>query len=115
MLIILPGLPPSKKNSKRVFRRNGKTVVLPSKSYEDWHKVAMVRMSGLYQFDNPVYIHVLYRRKSKRKRDMDNMLSSILDALVDAGILVDDSMDHVMDIRMTWETATVDETRIDIF
>jgi crossover junction endodeoxyribonuclease RusA len=48
--------------------------------------------------DGPFAIHILARPPDKRKRDLDNLLKPILDALVDYCAIPDDSM--IDDLRI---------------
>lgn len=46
-------------------------------------------------------LSIIYHIGDKRKRDLDNTLSSILDLLCDAGIIVDDSWTVVEQINIS--------------
>ena len=85
---------PSKKNS-RIFLRNGRNI--PSKRYKEWHEVAQMFLipqklkQKLYEpINEPCKIDFCFYHGDKRRRDSDNQVSSILDALQDVGILKDD-------------------------
>ncbi len=90
--LFLDGETPSKKNS-RINTRSGRS--FPSKKYSEWHKSAVASLKwqwkGKPPADFPLAVHVYFFHSTKRRRDADNQLSSILDTLVDAGVLLDDN------------------------
>lgn len=93
---------PSKKNS-RIVLKNGKNI--PSKAYQDWHKSAYISLyyqkleQGLkLPIDRPVTVCIEFCYKDKKRKDCDNGLSSILDTLVDSGILKDDKWQIVKNV-----------------
>jgi Holliday junction resolvase RusA-like endonuclease len=96
-IITLQGETPSKKNS-RINTRSGRS--FPSKRYTEWHSSAMLQImhqqkQADYSFDveenETVKLIITFYHGDYRRRDSDNQLSSILDLLVDMGILLDDS------------------------
>lgn len=89
MTITLPGEVPSKKNS-RINTRTGRS--FPSKQYQTWHSQSLLVLRGLPPVDAAqVEIHITFIHGTLRRRDSDNGTSSVLDLLVDAGILPDDN------------------------
>lgn len=92
LTFILDGEVPAKKNSKVL---NTKTCrIFPNKTYRIWHDAALVQL--LSQWDKiavsgPCTINVSFTHGDKRRRDSDNGLSSVLDLIVDAGIISDDN------------------------
>ena len=96
-IITLQGETPSKKNS-RINTRSGRS--FPSKRYTEWHSNAILQIwqqqkEKEYSFNieknEKVKLIVTFYHGDYRRRDSDNQLSSILDMLVDVGILPDDS------------------------
>lgn len=99
--ISIPGEVPSKKNS-RINTRNGKS--FPSKAYDTWHDVAMfhtITQAKGKKAPEPCSIACVFFHKDLRRRDCDNGLSSVLDMLVDAGIIQDDDWKHVKTLSAT--------------
>lgn len=92
MKFIIEGETPAKKNS-RITLPNGRTI--PSKNYRAWHKSALLQIEamaiGREVISYPVAISLNFIHGDLRRRDSDNGTSSILDLLVDAGILADDN------------------------
>lgn len=94
------GETPAKKNS-RIVLRNGRNI--PSKRYQDWHNSAVEQIKLLHivpdnPIDYPVLIHLSFVHGDLRRRDSDNGCSSVMDLLVDAGVLADDNWQIVRDI-----------------
>lgn len=82
MNIVLPGSIRSKKNSKRVFCRGKRPIVLPSKAYEAWENQARlslaVQLRGMKPITENVYIKALIYYKGPRP-DLSGCLESIGD------------------------------------
>lgn len=101
----LRGEVPSKKNS-RITLRNGKTI--PSKTFQAWHSDTiweLAKQMQLQKFPNqpaecPLSITIQFVHGSLRRRDSDNGVSSVLDALTDAGILKDDNWEIVRELHV---------------
>lgn len=95
------GETPAKKNS-RITLKNGMTI--PSKRYQDWHKVALSEILQQAEepvpIDYPVKITLIFTHGDLRRRDSDNGCSSILDLLTDAEILEDDNWNIVQEIAI---------------
>ncbi len=85
--------PITKKNNPRIFHTGGRTIVLPSKAYERFENDCLKVIPSKYrtQIDYPVNIKVLYYVKTKRRIDKTNLESAIMDVLVKAKVLADDS------------------------
>lgn len=92
------GAVPSKKNSRRLFRRGKRVFNLPSKYYEKWHKDALEQLALQKRPPSPIKrcaIDILLEYDNIRRRDIDNATNSIFDLLVDAGIIIDDNINCV--------------------
>jgi Holliday junction resolvase RusA-like endonuclease len=92
MILHIPLETPSKKNSRVVDRRTGRT--FPNKRYTEWHKAAAlyVRQQNAHPLDEgPFALYLEFTHGDRVRRDSDNGVSSILDLLVDCGILPDDN------------------------
>lgn len=90
---------PSKKNS-RINTRSGRS--FPSKKFMDWQDYAMqeILLQGKVMFNKPVRLRICILFKNKRRQDLDNRLSSILDMLVKTGVLKDDGWTCVPQIEI---------------
>lgn len=92
---------PAKKNS-RITLRNGMTI--PSKRYREWHALAEKEIKTqklpIEPLDSPARVLLRFAHGDLRRRDSDNGTSSIMDLLVDVGILADDNWQIVRQIRI---------------
>jgi len=97
---IIPTTPVTKKNSQRIFinRRTGKPFVMPSKAYEKYEAIAMMSLYPIPKspIQSAVEVKAIFYMKTKRKVDLVNLLESLDDVLVKAGILADDNSDIVI-------------------
>jgi Holliday junction resolvase RusA-like endonuclease len=93
--ITVPLAPVTKKNSMRIVRnrKTGKRRIMPSQQYMDyeteavWHcKKARVQRP----IEEPVEVKCLFYMPTRRRVDLTNLLESIDDVLVRAGVLKDD-------------------------
>ncbi len=102
----LNGSIPSKKNSRICFVKGGKQFNIPSKNYKEWHNNASSELNYIKQTYNhlefPIIsgatIDMLFYSGDKRKWDLTNKAESIMDLLVDNGILDDDNYSVVRKI-----------------
>ena len=95
MKLVLPFETPSKKNSRVVDRRTGRS--FPNKRFTDWHKAALLhlRTQGAERMEGPVHIDFTFTHPTRMRCDSDNKVSSLMDLLVDAGVLPDDCWEVV--------------------
>ena len=87
---------PSKKNN-RIVLPNG--VNIPSREYREWHRYHLKDFKALSKkrgaFTCPVSVSLGISFKDRHRRDLDNALTSVLDLVKDAGLIVDDDWYHV--------------------
>lgn len=91
MIVELPFETPSKKNSRIVNRRTGRS--FPSKAYSGWHDKAAMWIRCKYPIrtvEGPVEVRIAFTHGTRQRCDSDNKASSIFDLLVDLGIIKDD-------------------------
>ena len=97
------GETPAKKNS-RINLKNG--ISIPSERYREWHSDAEMQLRGLRgslpesPIETQCEITLNFIHGDKRRRDSDNGTSSIMDLLVDCGILSDDNWNIVRTIHV---------------
>lgn len=96
MKIILNGSTPSKKNS-RINTRSGRS--FPSSKYTAWHKVASSQLVGVSPFRTDVLI-ITFVAGDNRKFDLTNKAESIMDLLVDCGLIEDDNYSVIPELRL---------------
>ena len=103
MIFTIPYDTPSKKNSRIVNRRTGRS--FPSKSYSDWHVKAALWIRTHYSIKalgkGPFSVSMVFNHGTLRRCDSDNKASSILDLLVDLGVIEDDSWQVVRSLSVT--------------
>ena len=102
MIVSIPYETPSKKNSRVVNRRTGRS--FPNRKYTDWHDRAALWLRTHYELgplgDGPFSVRLHFVHGDNIRRDSDNGVSSILDLLVDLGILPDDCWKVVRSISV---------------
>lgn len=98
MFITIEGTVPAQKNNKTVGtnRVTGKIFVTSSKTVKSWQKEAekQLKLYG-YRFTGEFGLTMEFFNPDKRPRDLDNQVSTVLDALVKAGIIIDDSCKYL--------------------
>lgn len=88
MQIRVHGSTPSKKNS-RINTRSGRS--FPSSKYTAWHKEASSQVALCKEIPNGTHLTITFVAGDNRKFDLTNKAESIMDMLVDNGILQDDN------------------------
>lgn len=101
-MIIISGEIHSSKNSRRVFRSGGKTIVAKSKQAKA--DESMLSQQLMLQQEKwkemiegkeyPIHVVFHFVRKTRRKWDFANLLQGVADAMVAAGYLPDDDVLH---------------------
>jgi len=88
------GLIPSKKNSKIIVCRGSRPMLIPSKKYKEWHEEQMWLLKKAVPSKPIEYVDAMWLEfgaGTRHKWDLTNKAESIMDILVDAGILEDDN------------------------
>ncbi len=90
-VFFLPGPVPSKKNSRIVCRSTGRS--FPSILYRKWHKQASLFIKPQHNLGLDICksVYIKFAMSDYRVRDLTNMAESVMDLLVDCGILSDDN------------------------
>lgn len=92
----VPVAPRTKKNhSNIVTLKNGRTMLLPSKTYKEFEKkvVAFVKENfrGQEAITSPINLCCKFYKDKDYKADLVGYLQAIQDALVKAGLIADDN------------------------
>lgn len=97
------GRTPSKKNSKQIIYVRGKPLIISSKDYAQWHKTSLqsLKMTPV-SVDSTSCVRLCFYSENRRKFDLSNKAESIMDLLVDAGILPDDNYEIVPNLFLEY-------------
>lgn len=82
--------PITKKNSNQIFYNKGRRIVAPSKQYRAY-ETAATPFCPYELIDYPVNIEAHYYMPTRRRVDITNLESALMDILVHAGTLLDDN------------------------
>lgn len=91
--LIIEGRVASKKNSKRIIKRGGRTFLIPSTAYETFKNkaVSQIKKQTFDFYTEKVKVKYIFFLKGKLRIDLDNAIASINDILQDAKIIIDDN------------------------
>jgi hypothetical protein len=109
------GQTPSKKNSKQIVFVKGRPLIISSKNYQEWHKISLktLKMTPI-RAENIEKVVLYIYGKDKRKWDLTNRAESIMDLMVDAGIIEDDNYSIVPKITLIYGGIDKENPRCDI-
>lgn len=101
--VTLTEMPPSANGLRKTFVRNGKPVSVKSDEYTAWRQAALWEIAAQKPgaIAGPYSLSIAAQRhwRSKRARDIDNIIKPLSDALVKAGIVTDDSLAECVSAR----------------
>lgn len=92
--LILRGAPVTKKNSQRILRTgSGRPFIQPSAQYKRYEADCLRQITRQFcqQIDTPVNVQCVFYMPTRRRVDLVNLLESVCDILVRAGVLADDN------------------------
>jgi len=113
--LVVNGRTPSKKNSKQIIYVRGKPLIISSKDYAIWHKTALQTLKTAPKFNgNTKAVVLCFYSENKRKFDLSNKAESIMDLLVDAGILQDDNYEVVPRLILEYGGISKENPRCEI-
>jgi Holliday junction resolvase RusA-like endonuclease len=117
LTITLKGLVRPKKNSKRMVIGIGKKpVLLSSLGFLSWHRSAMIRLAqSAYprnKISTPIMVKIQFMIKDNRRRDLTNMAESVMDLLVDYGVIEDDRWQICRFVSMVGFVDTEDSVKV---
>lgn len=112
--LVYHGVVYSKKNSKRIIinRRTGRPQIISnakSKQAEQDMAIEFYRQATVkyWKPSGNAEVKIVFYVPNHRRRDLDNMATTVLDALVEGGVLEDDSIDNIR--RLVIESGGVDK------
>lgn len=117
--ITIRGRVPSKKNGRRAIYVGGRTIMIASRDHEAWHADAMAQVREQYWpkqevFAGPVAVEIEFWAPNRVKADLSNKAESIMDLLVDSGVITDDNWWEVQALTLTFAGISRDDPRAEI-
>lgn len=98
--LTITGTVPSKKNQKQIAYVRGRPIIVPSQNHRQWLGDAIKQLYGTKPMICPVSVVITLYPVDRRKGDLTNKAESVMDLLVDAGILEDDNWFAVPDVHL---------------
>ncbi len=97
-----------------INRRTGKPFPVTAKAVKEWQDDVHKQLTSQYKgcSEGKVTIAYSFFVKDNRRRDLDNMASSCMDALVKAGLISDDSWQIVPKISISCAGIDKDNPRV---
>lgn len=91
MKLVIQGQPRTKKNSSRIALINNKRVLLPSKAFKAYEKVALMQLAQVQAVHGPVSVLFRYYLQDRKSwPDLVGLLQATSDILQAAGVIDDD-------------------------
>lgn len=114
--LTINGSIPSKKNSRISYTRGNRVINIPSNKYREWHKDASAQLmaQGKPKQLGVCFIEIEFYADTKRKFDLTNKAESIMDLLVDNGVLEDDNCYCVQKVSLRFGGVDRERPRADI-
>lgn len=113
--LVIKGTIPSKKNSKKVIPdwKHRRVRLITAPEIQDWEKMVQNGVIGMGKVDGPVKMEIVIYNPDFRKRDLDNQLCSINDAI--KGVLFEEDDGKVLqDIHIRWGGVDKENPRAEI-
>lgn len=113
--LVIKGIIPSKKNSKKVIPdwKHRRVRLITSPEVQNWEKVVQSGVMGMGKINGPVKMEIVIYNPDLRKRDLDNQLCSINDAI--KGVLFEEDDGKVLqDIHIRWGGVDKNNPRAEI-
>lgn len=121
MKLIISGDVPSQKNGKEISinRKTGQRFVRSNDRVKSWQKSAISELkeqfSGNMVTGYPIGVSLVFYYKTNRRKDLDNGAGGVMDALVKAGVLEDDSQKFVDCLQLQYGGLDKDNPRVEVY
>ena len=121
MRLEIKGNTPALKNAKQIFvnKRTGKPFITSSNLSKEWQASAKAQLreqfEGYKVTGYPISIAMEFFFKTKRAKDLDNAATSVLDALVHAGVIEDDNINYVDTLSISFGGYDKENPRVNIY
>lgn len=112
--ISIKGRIPSKKNSTWTVMVKGRAIRLPSQKYKEWNKDALLQLRGQEKIPTGTHLLLKFYMPDNRRCDLTNKAESIMDTLVDSGLLEDDSWQIIPVLQLQFEEVDKNNPRCEI-
>lgn len=76
-------------------------MLLPSQKYTEWHKDALIQLQGKEVIKSNK-LKLTFYAKDKRLFDLTNKAESIMDTLVDGGLIEDDNYSVISELILSF-------------
>jgi len=99
LTIEIPGNAIAKKNSQMAIRMGKRNMIIPSKAYQKWEKMAVKLLKGAgleYTGEYPAVMTFYHYRKTLAKFDLSNAFEGAQDVFQKVGIILEDEMNHII-------------------
>lgn len=120
MMLTIKGNVPSQKNRKIISRNRatGRPFLRSAPAVKEWQESALYQLArqwkGFKMSDYPISMVVVVYFDNLRRHDLDNALGSVMDALVAAGVIEDDSVAFVDCISVQYGGHDKENPRVEI-
>jgi Holliday junction resolvase RusA-like endonuclease len=121
LTLTIPGNVPSQKNGKMISfnRRTGQRFVRSNDRVLEWKafavKVLEDQFKGYMVTEYPLIVMLVFFFDNKRRHDLDNAAAGVMDALRDAGVIVDDNVNYVNVLSLHYGGLDKENPRVDIY
>lgn len=116
--LIIFGDVPSQKNNKQIFinRGTGKPFVASNPRVKAWQTDAAWQLKSVKVpvWKYPIAVRLSFAFRTARRRDLENAASTVLDALVHAGVIADDDYKHVCPITLDFLGVDKTNPRVEV-
>lgn len=121
MRLIIPGNVPSQKNGKniRINQRTGKAFITSNDRVLIWKRMAVIELKQqsrgfVIGSTGGLSVKLRFYFDNKRRHDLDNAAAGVMDALVSADILPDDSVAYVDNLILVYGGIDKTNPRVEI-
>jgi len=92
----------AQKNQKKVSCQGGKPRIYTAPAVKAWQEDVAWQLKQVPSLQGEVIVTIELYNKDKRPRDIDNMSTSILDAIVKADIIEEDNCNIVKELHVVY-------------
>ena len=121
MKLTITGNVPSQKNRKiiSINRKTNKPFLRSAESVKIWQQSAILQLKqqfkGLVVTDYPIAISICVWYDNLRRHDLDNALSTVMDALTAAEVITDDDTKHIECITVQYGGHDKNNPRVEVY